>query len=84
MTYLTFFIPPLCRVLFPGVGLREQNELDLCVYIGAEPPPYWGIDVALWGPGTGEVKQRPRRPGVTSEASRYGNAQLTSYTIDMT
>lgn len=51
MTCLTFFIPPLCCVFFPGVSRGEQDEVDPCVYISVVPPPYCGIDVALWGLG---------------------------------
>lgn len=48
MTRLTFLIPPLCPIFFSGVGRGEQSGVDLCVYISVEPPPYCGIDVALW------------------------------------
>lgn len=60
MTCLTFFIPPLWYIFFSGVGHGEQNEVDLCVYISVVPPPYCGIDVALWGLGLKRHRERRR------------------------
>ncbi|TNN33470.1 hypothetical protein EYF80_056367 [Liparis tanakae] len=64
MTCLTFFIAPLCRALFSAVGRREQSEVDPRINIGALPPPYCGIDVALWGraeaQGAGGTRLRER------------------------
>jgi len=61
MTCLTFFIPPLCCVFFSGVGRREQSEVDPRINIGVVPPPYCGIDVALWGLGPKRHREREGR-----------------------
>lgn len=46
---------------FSSVGHGEQNEVDLCVYISVVPPPYCGIDVALWGLGLKRHREVDRR-----------------------
>lgn len=58
MTRLTFFILSLCYTLFSGVSHGKQNEVDPCVYVSVVPPPYCGIEVALWGLGAGECGRR--------------------------
>lgn len=40
---------PLCATVSSSASAKgEQGEVDLCVYISVVPPPYCGIDVALW------------------------------------
>ena len=76
MTCLTFFIRPLCYTFFSGVGGGgKQSEVDLCVYISVVPPPYCGIDVALWGPGTEERHRKVDAGGKKLNKMSFHSAQ---------
>lgn len=57
MTCLTFIIPPLCYILFPVVGYREQSEVDrmfVLVWCLSTPLWYW---CGIMGPGTQEAQR---------------------------
>lgn len=53
----------------------EQSEVDLRVYISAVPPPYCGIDVALWGPGTEERHRKVDAGGKKLNKMSFHSAQ---------